>query len=105
MESDLELSSGFQPKHIFTLSDKFKQIAYIGMEELVFLVLVNTFWVRVAFFYIFKKCTDCTHVFQAARGLFKAMFLLGFTLNWVVVSNMFYFHPYLGNLTNIFQMG
>ena len=27
---------------------------------------------------------------------------------WVVVSNMFYFHPYLGkmcNLTNIFQMG
>ena len=29
-------------------------------------------------------------------------------LNWVVVSNIFYFHPYLGkwsNLTNIFQMG
>ena len=28
--------------------------------------------------------------------------------NWVVVSNMFYFHPFLGkwsNLTNIFQMG
>ena len=28
--------------------------------------------------------------------------------NWVVVSNIFYFHPYLGrisNLTNIFQMG
>ena len=27
--------------------------------------------------------------------------------NWVVVSNIFYFHPYLGkwsNLTNIFQM-
>ena len=27
---------------------------------------------------------------------------------WVVVSNIFYFHPYLGkipNLTNIFQMG
>ena len=27
---------------------------------------------------------------------------------WVVVSNMFYFHPYLGKisvLTNIFQMG
>ena len=30
------------------------------------------------------------------------------TLIWVVVSNIFYFHPYLGkipNLTNIFQMG
>ena len=30
------------------------------------------------------------------------------TNNWVVVSNMFYFHPYLGKipiLTNIFQMG
>ena len=30
------------------------------------------------------------------------------TLLWVVVSNMFYFHPYLGkisNLTNIFQRG
>ena len=29
-------------------------------------------------------------------------------LNWVLVSKMFYFHPYLGkwsNLTNIFQMG
>ena len=29
-------------------------------------------------------------------------------LIWVVVSNIFYFHPYLGkipNLTNIFQMG
>ena len=29
-------------------------------------------------------------------------------LSWVVVSNMFYFHPYLGKipiLTNIFQMG
>ena len=29
-------------------------------------------------------------------------------LNWVVVSNVFYFYPYLGkisNLTNIFQMG
>ena len=29
-------------------------------------------------------------------------------LFWVVVSNMFYFHPYLGkisNLTSIFQMG
>ena len=29
-------------------------------------------------------------------------------LDWVVVSNIFYFHPYLGrwsNLTNIFQMG
>ena len=29
-------------------------------------------------------------------------------INWVVVSNIFYFHPYLGkwsNLTNIFQMG
>ena len=29
-------------------------------------------------------------------------------LTWVVVSNIFYFHPYLGkwsNLTNIFQMG
>ena len=28
-------------------------------------------------------------------------------LDWVVVSNIFYFHPYLGkwsNLTNIFQM-
>ena len=28
--------------------------------------------------------------------------------NWVVVSNIFYFHPYLGkisNLTNIFQSG
>ena len=28
--------------------------------------------------------------------------------NWVVVSNIFYFHPYLGNipiLTNIFQRG
>ena len=28
--------------------------------------------------------------------------------NWLVVSNMFYFHPYLGkwsNLSNIFQMG
>jgi len=28
--------------------------------------------------------------------------------NWVVISNMFYVHPYLGkipNLTNIFQMG
>ena len=32
---------------------------------------------------------------------------MGF-VNWVVVSNIFYFHPYLGkisNLTNIFQMG
>ena len=31
-----------------------------------------------------------------------------FTKNWVVVSNIFYFHPYLGKipiLTNIFQMG
>ena len=30
------------------------------------------------------------------------------TTIWVVVSNVFYFHPYLGkwsNLTNIFQMG
>ena len=29
-------------------------------------------------------------------------------ISWVVVSNMFYFHPYLGKipiLTNIFQMG
>ena len=29
-------------------------------------------------------------------------------LNWLVVSNIFYFHPYLGkwsNLTNIFQRG
>ena len=29
-------------------------------------------------------------------------------MNWLVVSNIFYFHPYLGkipNLTNIFQMG
>ena len=29
-------------------------------------------------------------------------------INWVVVSNIFYFHPYLGRipiLTNIFQMG
>ena len=28
--------------------------------------------------------------------------------NWVVVSNIFYFHPYLGKisiLTNVFQMG
>jgi len=28
--------------------------------------------------------------------------------NWVVVSNIFYFHPYLGKiskLTNIFQLG
>ena len=28
--------------------------------------------------------------------------------NWVVVSNIFYFHPYLGKIpifTNIFQMG
>ena len=32
----------------------------------------------------------------------------GAMLNWVVVSNIFYFHPYLGkisNLTNILQMG
>ena len=31
-----------------------------------------------------------------------------FKENWVVVSNIFYFHPYLGkisNLSNIFQMG
>ena len=31
-----------------------------------------------------------------------------FFCNWLVVSNIFYFHPYLGkwtNLTNIFQMG
>ena len=29
-------------------------------------------------------------------------------IDWVVVSNMFYFHPYLGklsNLANIFQVG
>ena len=29
-------------------------------------------------------------------------------INWVVVSNIFYFHPYLGKipiLTNIFQRG
>ena len=29
-------------------------------------------------------------------------------IDWVVVSNIFYFHPYLGKipiLTNIFQMG
>ena len=29
-------------------------------------------------------------------------------LDWVVVSNIFHFHPYLGkisNLTHIFQMG
>ena len=35
-------------------------------------------------------------------------FSLLMVLNWVVVSNSFYFHPYLGewsNLTNIFQMG
>ena len=32
----------------------------------------------------------------------------GFDIFWVVVSNIFYFHPYLGkipSLTNIFQMG
>ena len=36
------------------------------------------------------------------------VFLGGGDKNWVVVSNIFYFHPYLGkwsNLTNIFQMG
>ena len=33
---------------------------------------------------------------------------LTWLFHWVVVSNIFYFHPYLGkwsNLTNIFQMG
>ena len=53
--------------------------------------------------------------------VFKMMFILFFGIvmivpilcaknikNWVVVSNIVYFHPYLGkisNLTNIFQMG
>ena len=35
-------------------------------------------------------------------------FFLTHFLYWVVVSNIFYFHPYLGmisNLTNIFQLG
>ena len=34
--------------------------------------------------------------------------MFGIGKDWVVVSNIFYFHPYLGrisNLTNIFQMG
>ncbi len=34
--------------------------------------------------------------------------LEGFSNDWVVVSNIFYFHPYLGtwsSLTNIFKMG
>ena len=33
---------------------------------------------------------------------------VGVDIIWVVVSNIFYFHPYLGKistLTNIFQMG
>ena len=33
---------------------------------------------------------------------------MGGVCNWVVVSNILYFHPYLrkiSNLTNIFQMG
>ena len=25
--------------------------------------------------------------------------------NWLVVSNMFYFHPYLGKIPNLFQRG
>ena len=38
----------------------------------------------------------------------KTLALFKNTKNWVVVSNIFYFHPYLGKisiLTNIFQMG
>ena len=77
MGSDLELSSGFQPKHIFTLSDKFKQIAYIGMEELVFLVLVNTFWVRVAFFLHFQKMHRLYPRFSGSER-----FVQGYVSSW-----------------------
>ena len=44
------------------------------------------------------------------RGWHPAQLYGDYFINhyWVVVSNIFYFHPYLGkwsNLTNIFQMG
>ena len=45
------------------------------------------------------------------EGGLDPLMVLGWWLvkkDWVVVSNIFYFHPYLGkcsNLTHIFQMG
>ena len=46
-----------------------------------------------------------TPLLQAAMALKEESRCIYF---WVVVSNVFYFHPYLGKipiLTNIFQMG
>ena len=51
------------------------------------------------------------HFAYAFRPVFYAIFLDWLTSwekNWLVVSNIFYVHPYLGrrsNLTNIFQRG
>ncbi len=50
-----------------------------------------------------------SHVlFQNSVQIFVQVFLVTESLIWVVVSNIFYVHPYLGKipiLTNIFQMG
>ena len=49
-----------------------------------------------------KVLPQCQPLPQEIAGL------IGTIIYWVVVSNIFYFHPYLGKipiLTNIFQMG
>ena len=48
----------------------------------------------------------CLGSFPGCQG--NRMFFLATSVIWVVVSKIFYFHPYLGkisNLTNIFQLG
>ena len=76
MGSDLDLSSGFQPKHIFT-SDKFKPIAYMGMEELFFFVLGEYFLGPGGFFFTFLKMHPLYPRFSGSER-----FVQGYVSSW-----------------------
>ena len=61
-----------------------------------------------------KTYSEMTQLYSAVAWLFFGDTSAGelktrrTTISWLVVSNIFYFHPYLGKipiLTNIFQMG
>ncbi len=72
-----------------------------------FRVYRNSGWIRIWRSRQMRPLLQCLG--RISDFLFAVMeFLSLWMLIWVVVSNIFYFHPYLGkwsNLTSIFQMG
>ena len=87
-----------------------KRVPYIyqPFEWLIFMAKTCGFLGAILIFY-HGESTENLHVgIFCCPSIQKQIQVNQYVHNWVVVSNIFYVHPYLGkrsNLTNIFQMG